>query len=142
MSSIPESNLYTLARTLQEAHPLEDTLARLFGGLQEAVEKDYLQKIHLAADAEEAFAVEHPPREVTLLRALSAYADENGRQQIERMSRSLLFLHSLQHIEQHVAALSAPPQLEARSIEGEAPPSAHSARTAGLLLALALAERF
>ncbi len=141
MSFPSESNLYSLARTLQQTDTLEQKLSQLLSGLQESVEQDYLHKINLAADSEKAFAVEHPPREVTLLRALSAYADDAGRLQIERISQSLLFLHSLQHIEQNVSALSSP-QLEARSAEGQELPSVHSARAAGLLLALALAERF
>lgn len=140
-----ENTLYTLARTLQQTDDLEQTLSRLLSGLQESVEKEYLQKIRIAADTEKAFTVEHPPREVNLLRALSAFADPRSQDQIDRMTRSLLFLHSLQRIQQDVQALSSEPLLEARSIEGGGAgslPPAHSARMAGLLLTLALAERF
>lgn len=140
---MPENTLYTLARTLQQSNSLEQGMTDLLSGLKRSVEQDYLQKIHAAADAEKAFAVEHPPKEVTLLRALSAFTDETGRQQIDRMTQSLLFLHSLQHIRQNVQTLSEGTLLQARSTETqEEPPSLRSAQMAGLLLTLALAERF
>ena len=142
-SLMPENTLYTLARTLQQTDGLERSFAEMLSALRESVEKDYLRKIHTAADSEKAFAIEHPPREVTLLRALSAFTDETGRQQIDRMTQSLLFLHTLQHVQQNVQTLSTGNLLEARSIgSAEELPSAHAAHMAGLLLTLALAERF
>ena len=138
-----ENNLYALARTLQQTDGLQRSFTEMLSALRESVEKDYIHKIHSAADHEKAFAVEHPPREVTLLRALSAFTDEKGRDQIDRMTQSLLFLHSLQHVQQNVQNLSMGNLLEARSAEtAEELPSAQSARMAGLLLTLALAERF
>ena len=89
--------------------------------------------------------MEHPPREVTLLRALSAFTDDRGREQLDRMTQSLLFLHTMQHIQQNVQELSSGNLLAARSAEGgpaEDLPSARSAQMAGLLLTLAMMERF
>lgn len=140
-----ENTVYSLARSLQHSHRLNQDVSGLFSGLQDTFEKEYLLKIRSAADAEKAFALSHPPREVRLLRALSAYADEGGRQQIDRMTQSLLFLHTLQHIQQSVADFSEGEALAARSTDGtvlEEPPSAQSARAAGLLLALALSREF
>lgn len=140
---MPENNLYSLARSLQKTDSLQQAISQMLSGIRESVENDYLQKIRFAADAEKAFAVEHPPREVTLLRALSAFTDENGRSQIDRMTQSLLFLHSLQHVHQHVQTLSDGNLLEVRSAEsGEEPPSLHSTQLAGLLLTIALTEKF
>ena len=101
--------------------------------------------IRSAANAETAFAKDHPPKEVTLLRALSAFMDEGGRAQLDRMTKGLMFLHTLQHVQRGVADFSEGNLLAARSAEGGAPedlPSAQSARMAGLLLTLALAEQF
>lgn len=140
-----ENTVITLARALQGSHGPEADFARLFSGLQDTIEKEYLGKIRAAAHEEKAFATAHPPREVTLLRALSAYMDDGGRQQIDRMTHSLLFLHTLQHVQRSVQDLSVGNLLETRSADaapGETPPSAHSARMAGLLLTLALAESF
>ena len=140
-----EHNLYSLARTLQQTGGLERSFSEMLSNLRKSVETDYLGKIYSAADSEKAFTVEHPPREVTLLRALSAFTDEKGREQIDRMTHSLLFLHTMQHIQQGVQAVSAGNLLEARSADGqpaEELPSASSARMAGLLLTLAMMERF
>ena len=139
-----ENTVYTLAKTLQKTDGLEKDFAQMLSALQDTVEKEYLLKIRSAANAETAFAKEHPPKEVTLLRALSAL-DEGGRAQLDRMTKGLMFLHTLQHVQRGVADFSEGNLLAARSAEGGAPedlPSAQSARMAGLLLTLALAEQF
>ena len=138
-----ENTIYTLARSLQKTSGLERDLQNMLSSLQETVETEYLQKIRSAARTEKAFSIEHPPKEVTLLRALSAFTDEKGREQIDRMAQSLLFLHTMQHIHQNVQDISAGNLLEARSAEGGPPedlPSLRSAQLAGLLLTLALTE--
>ena len=139
-----ENNIYTLARSLQQTSGLEQDLRQMLSGLQSTIETEYLQKIRAAARKEKSFSVEHPPKEVTLLRALSAFTDEAGRAQIDRMTQSLLFLNTMQHIHQNVQALSAGNLLEARSAEGSPAadlPSLRSTQLAGLLLALALTEQ-
>ncbi len=141
-----EHTVYTIAKTLHNTSGLEQNLAQMLSAFRDTVEKEYLHKIRSAADSEKAFAVEHPPKEVTLLRAMSAFMDDNGRQQIDRMTQGLLFLHTLQHIQQGVDGFGQNGTLlAARSADGNADtdsPSVQSARMAGLLLALALAERF
>ena len=140
-----ENTIYTLAHSLQQTTGLERELNQMLSTLQNTIETDYLQKIRTAAHTEKNFSVEHPPKEVTLLRALSAFTDESGKARIDQMTQSLLFLHTMQHIRQNVQALSAENLLEARSTNGKTPeemPSPHAARLAGLLLTLALAEQF
>lgn len=141
-----EHAMYSLAKTLQNTNGLERELGNMLSGFRDTLEKDYLLKIRSAADFEKNLAHAHPPREVTLLRALSAYMDEGGRQQVDRMAKSLLFLHTMQQIRQDVSALSAGNLLEARSAEGAAEAeealSPQSAQLAGLLMAMALAEEF
>lgn len=142
-----EHTVYSLAKTLQNTNGLEKNVAQILSDFQDTIERDYLLKIRSAADFEKNLAHAHPPREVTLLRALSAYMDEGGKQQLERMTKSLLFLHTMQQIQQDVSALSAGNLLEARSADGtidpdEPLPSPRSAQLAGLLMTLALAEEF
>ena len=140
-----ENTVYTLAKTLQKTDGLEKDFSEMLSGLRDTIETEYLLKIRSAANSEKAFAVEHPPREVTLLRAMSAFMDEDGKRQIDRMTKSLLFLHTMQHIQRGVEDFSAGNLLEARSAEGGTPedlPSPQSAKMAGLLLTLALADQF
>lgn len=142
---MPENTLYALAQTLQQTDSLEHDLSDMLSALKQSVEKEYLQKIRIAADSEKTFTIEHPPKEVTLLRALSAFADDRSQDSIDRMAQGLLFIHSLQRINRNVQDLSAGNLLAARSAEGqttEEVPSVHSAQLAGLLLTLALADRF
>lgn len=139
-----ENTIYALARSLQQTSGLEQSLNQMLSSLKSTVETDYLQKIRTAAKTEKNFSVEHPPNEVTLLRALSAFTDEKGREQLDRMTQSLLFLHTMQHIQQNVQELSSGNLLAARSAEGQSAeelPSAHSVQMAGLLLTLAMIER-
>lgn len=98
-----ENTVYTLAKTLQKTDGLEKDFAQMLSALRDTVEKEYLLKIRSAANAETAFAKEHPPKEVTLLRALSAFMDEGGRAQLDRMTKGLMFLHTLQHVQRGVA---------------------------------------
>ncbi len=143
---MPNSTVYTLAKALQNTSALERDFTQMLSALQDTVEKEYLLKIRSAANEEKALAVEHPPKEVTLLRALSAFTDEGGRQQIDRMTHGLLFLHTLQQVQQRVADFSVTEaHLAARSADATSesePPSARSAQMAGLLLALTLIEQF
>ncbi len=139
-----ENNIYALARTLQQTSSLERDFSQMLSALQNTIETEYLQKIRSAAKTERSLSIEHPPKEVTLLRALSAFTDEKGRGQIDRMAEGLLFLHTLQNIQQNVQTLSAGNLLETRSA-GDVPadpPSLQSAQMAGLLLTLALTEYF
>lgn len=139
---MPESNVFTLAKTLQQTDGLERDFSQMFSNLRDTIEKEYLLKIRSAADREKALAVEHPPREVTLLRALSAFTDEAGKRQIDQMTRGLLFLHSIQNVQRGLSDFSASGNLlETRSADSTLP-SAHSAQMAGLLLFLALADQF
>lgn len=140
-----ENTVCTLAKSLQKTEGLEKDFSQMLSALRDTVEKEYILKIRSAANTEKAFAVEHPPKEVTLLRAMSAFLDEDGKQQIDRMTKGLLFLHTLQHIQRGVADFSAGNLLEARSAEGnpaEELPSPQSAQIAGLLLALTIADQF
>ena len=136
-----ENTIYSLACSLQQTERLEQEFSRMLSALQSTIETEYLQKIHTAAKSEKLQTIEHPPKEVTLLRALSAFTDDTGKNRIDQMTQSLLFLHTLQHINENVNRLSAGNLLEARSADGSLP-SPHSARLAGLLLALSLAEQF
>lgn len=138
-----ENNIYTLARALQQTDGLEQDLSRMLSSLKGTIESEYLQKIRTAAREEKACSVAHPPREVTLLHALSAFADEKGRMQIDRMAQSLLFLHTLQQVRQNVQELSSADLLAARSADGlsaEEMPSARFVKLAGLFMTLALTE--
>lgn len=113
-----ENTVYTLAKTLQKTDGLEKDFAQMLSALRDTVEKEYLLKIRSAANAETAFAKEHPPKEVTLLRALSAFMDEGGRAQLDRMTKGLMFLHTLQHVQRGVADFSEGNLLAARSARG------------------------
>ena len=104
-----ENTVYTLAKTLQKTDGLEKDFAQMLSALRDTVEKEYLLKIRSAANAETAFAKEHPPKEVTLLRALSAFMDESGQAQLDRMTKGLMFLHTLQHVPRAAHRKICPP---------------------------------
>ena len=136
-----ENTIYSLACSLQQTSRLEQECRQMLSALQNTIETEYLQKIRTAAKSEKLQTIEHPPKEVTLLRALSAFTDDAGKNRIDQMAQSLLFLHTLRHISTDVEQLSAGNLLEARSADGSLP-SPYSARLAGLLLALSLTEQF
>lgn len=136
--------VYELAKTLNQTNGLEKDFLQMASSLKESVEKNYIQKIQMAAGTQKAFAVEHPPKEVALLRALSPFLDDAGRGKINEVTHSLLLLHSLENISHNVENLTQEGGLLAtRSAEGEEdflPPA--TTKMAGLLLALSLVDLF
>jgi len=140
-----QNMVYELAKTLQQTEGLEKDFLEMATSLREAIEKNYVQKIQLAAGDQKAFAVEHPPKEVTLLRAIAPFLDESGRGQINNITRSLLMMHTLQNVNQSVEHLTQDGALiGVRSNDGspEENLSPQSAKLAGLFLALALVDKF
>ncbi|WMI81276.1 hypothetical protein [Anaerotignum sp. MB30-C6] len=139
--------VYELAKTLQHTEGLEKDFLEMTTSLREAIEKNYIQKIQMAAGDQKAFAVEHPPKEVTLLRAIAPFLDENGRGQIQSITRSLLLMHTLQSVNNSVTHITEDGGLiAARSSDGSDGTTENldpqSAKIAGLLMTLALVEKF
>ncbi len=140
-----ERNLiYELAKTLQKTDGLEKDFLEMSTSLREAIEKNYIQKIQMAAGNQKAFAVEHPPKEVTLLRAIAPFLEEGSRKQLHELTRSLLFMHSLQGVNQSVASLTQDGGLiAARSADGTGEDlNPQAAQIAGLLMSIALMDKF
>lgn len=137
-----ENNVFHLARVLENTNSARNELQTFLHAMQTRVEQDYLQKIQAAADIQRADAVEHPPREVTLLRALQAFTDDAGKQQLDEVCRSLMLVHTMGQIRKNVTySLTEGSPLTARDRSGEAAPSPQAVRMAGLLMMLSLAER-
>ncbi|KAF5084283.1 hypothetical protein [Anaerotignum sp.] len=144
-----ERNLiYELTKTLQQTDGLEKDFLAMSTSLREAIERNYIQKIQLAAGDQKSFTVEHPPKEVTLLRAIAPFLDEGGRGQIRDLCRSLLFINSLQGVNQSVTSLTQEGGLlAARSADGSTEEAGENlnpqaAKIAGLLMSIALMDKF
>lgn len=139
-----ENNVFHLAKVLENTESAKNELQTFLHTMQTRVEQDYLQKIQAAAALQQADAVEHPPREVTLLRALRAFTDDAGRQRLDEVCRSLMLFHTMGQIQQNVAASlteGSPLAVRDRSGETACGPSAQTVRMAGLLMMLCLTER-
>lgn len=139
-----ENNVFHLAKILQNTDSARNELQTFLQAMQTRVEQDYLQKIQAAAALQQADAVEHPPREVTLLRALGAFTDEAGKQRLDEACRSLMLFHTMGQIRQNVAySLEEGNELAVRDRSGETDctPSPQTVRMAGLLMMLSLTER-
>ena len=93
-----ENNVFHLAKILQNTDSARNELQTFLQAMQTRVEQDYLQKIQAAAALQQADAVEHPPREVTLLRALGAFTDEAGKRRLDEACRSLMLFHTMGQI--------------------------------------------
>lgn len=135
-----ENTVVRLSKSLQNTDPLAREISQLQTSLRQLVEQDYLQKIRAAAKEEQAVTFEHPSREVTLLRALSAFADEPGKRALDQACRNLLFLQTMTKIQQGVQ-LSENDLLEARS-SGAGSSRLSPAKAAGLFMSLSLLSEF
>lgn len=136
--------VYELAKTLQHTEGLERDFQEMASSLRDVIEKNYIQKIQMAAGTQKALAVEHPPKEVTLLRAIAPFLNENGKGQMQELSRSLLIMHTLQNVNSSVASITEDGALlAARSSDKSSETlDPQSAKIAGLLMALAVVEKF
>ena len=139
-----ENTVLELARSLQNTNTAQRETADFLQLMRQHLEQDSLQKIRSAASLQKCDAVEHPPREVTLLRALSAFTDERGKRQLDTACRSLLFCHTLQQIQQNIASCTQDGAfLETRSqSDGTCQPTPDTIRMAGLCMALSLLDSF
>ncbi len=139
-----ENNVFHLAKVLQNTDNARNELQTFLQAMQTRVEQDYLQKIQAAAALQQADAVVHPPREVTLLRALRAFTDDAGKSRLDEICRSLMLFHTMGQIQQNVAySLAEGSALAVRDRSGETgcTPSPQTVRMAGLLMMLSLTER-
>ncbi|NLK36755.1 MAG: hypothetical protein GX299_01540 [Epulopiscium sp.] len=144
------NDIYELAKLLNNSEGIHQDFSQVIGALQEGFQKKYVKKIHATAEAQKDAVVERPPKEVTLLRAMRAFADDSKKQQYDRAIQMLLMLNTIKNVNENINALAqAKPQLlQTRSSDGknqvttEEPPeiSEQSARMAGLLVTLAVAN--
>ena len=136
-----------ISRLLGNQEELQLSFSQMLESFQEVLNKQYVQKIHSAARAEHDIVTSHPPREVTLLRALQAFTDEGGKSCLNQAINSVFFLQTLRHINESVSNISQNQEqcLQTMSNEGsngDAPPILReNPQLAGLLLSLSLLQQ-
>ena len=112
--------------------------------IRDTIQKKYLQKLHATANQRQNAVMEHPPKEVTLLRAMKAFTNDTGKQQMDNMIQALLFLQTIQNINQDVSLLleNKEQTLQAMEADQSAAPLSfdNHTRMTGLLVTLALAN--
>lgn len=139
-----ENTVYRLAQSLQNTEDLQEAFSNLQHTLYDIIEKNYLCKIQSAARLERDMSIEHPAKEVTLLRAFAPFTDEKGQERIQQICNSLLFLQTIGHIQENVKCLSTQEEpIAARNAGGEQNlPISSYAHFAGILMAWSLLSDF
>ncbi len=141
-----KNELYELTRLIEDRGGLGNDFTQIMEQFRETLNKKYVTKIHAAANAQQDAVVEHPPKEVTLLRAMRAFSDETGKEKMDNIIQMLLFMNTVQNINEKVNDLSKRnnQMLQTMSTDGTPPDepefSESSTKIAGLLLTLALAK--
>ena len=133
-----ENQVFALARTLQNTTSAQSEIASFLDTMRQKIDIEYLQKIRTAATLQQQEAVSQPPKEVTLLRALSAFVDTDTQKRLHDVCQSLLFCHTLQQIQNGMHYDDA--LLQARS-QGESFVSPASLQFAGFCMMLSLLEQ-
>lgn len=138
-----KNDIYELSQILNQ-NGLGNDFSQIAATLRDTIQKKYIQKLHAAANVRQNDVVEHPSKEVTLLRAMKAFTNENGKQQMDHIIQSLLFLQSIQNVNQDVSYLLANREqtLQAMGADQSSTPIQfdNSTRMTGLLITLALAN--
>ncbi len=136
---------YRLAASLNDTDAMRRQITAALSTLQNSFKDAYFPALQEAAERQRISAMEHPPKEVTLLRALSAFADPQDRQRLEQLAGTWLRIHSMQNIGTLCRSLTQRNDLiAARSAEDTpqtSPLSAQAVQMAGVLLALTLWEQ-
>ena len=141
-----KNELYELTRLIEDREGLQNDFTKVMELFRETLHKKYVTKIHAAANAQQDAVVEHPPKEVTLLRAMRAFTDETGQDKMDNIIQTLLFMNTVRNINEKVSDLTEGKNqmLQTMSSEGNLPAepefSENSTRITGLLLTLALAK--
>lgn len=141
-----ENSLYHLAQTLQNNDFAKQETSDFLQAIKQKMEQEYFCEIRTAASAQKDAAIAHPPKEVTLLRAISPFLDNQGQQQINLLCRTLMLRHTVSQITENVQNLSVDGSfLEARSQqngENNTALSPQAIQTAGLLTILSVLQEF
>ena len=139
-----KNDIYELSQLLGNQNGLENDFSQIITTLKDTLQKKYIQKLHNTANETQNAVIEHPPREVTLLRAMKAFTNDTGKQQMDNMIQALLFLQSIQNVGQDVSYLLANKEqtLQAMGADQSAIPIQFdtTTRMTGLLITLALAN--
>lgn len=132
-----ENQVFALARTLQNTTGAQREIASFLDSMRQKIDTEYIQKIRTAAALQQQEAVSQPPKEVTLLRALSAFVDTDTQKRLQDVCQGLLFCHTLQQIQ---SGMCDDALLQARS-QGESCVSPASIQLAGLCMMVSLLEQ-
>ena len=139
-----KNDIYELSRLLGNKDGLENDFSQIMTMFRDTIQKKYLQKLHATANQRQNAVMEHPPKEVTLLRAMKAFTNDTGKQQMDNMIQALLFLQTIQNINQDVSLLleNKEQTLQAMEADQSAAPLSfdNHTRMRGLLVTLALAN--
>lgn len=131
------SEIAELTEMMEDRKSVEDDFSMMFGSLRDMVERKYLRKARQAADMERKLVSSRPPREVALLRALRAYANEEGQAGFDQMIRLAMTMHTLRHMDQELKETAKRKELSAMA-DGESDAAPNP--TAKLLMTLALLD--
>ena len=135
-----EENIFALAQKLENTEPLQTELQRLRDSLQNCLMQHYLGPLAENGKALGKILGNTPSREITLLRAMGAFADEDTRSSLQQMGRLLRTMQTVSAVDNGLQQALQNPVLTARSTNTETPPSPspRSLRMAGMLLAMEL----
>lgn len=135
------NQILELTRLFENPDALSADLTDAMNSIRESLQKNYLRRLHAAANEQKTQTREHPPREVTLLRALKQFAGDNA-SAMDQVIDTLLFLTAFQNMQTELKAVKHRPRYTMRANEeGEAAPAADATDLTGLLLTLAFFEK-
>lgn len=141
---LEENNVYELAKTLQHTKSMEEEIQGVLQTLKDTVQKKYLQQASDIAKSQKYQSSKNPPKEVTLLSALTPFMPAEYEQNITQINRQLMLLQNIQSISQNMNRLSSNDMmLHARSKEESAEnPSPELLKLSSMLLMISLLDEF
>lgn len=126
-----------LTEIMGDREGLESDFSYMMTGIQDLLQRKYLNKVHAAISTEKKLAARRPPREAALLEALKAYAPPESAAQFDRMIRLSMTMNTMRHMNQELQNTGAAKgQLSARDDGEDTAPSVNPAMRMLLTFAL------
>ncbi len=144
------NQLYELTRLIGDRSQLDQEVAEVFSVLRDTLQKRYVGKLHSAAEFEKRHAMEHTPREITLMKALREFTQEEQRPGIDRAIEMAFLMNTMQKVQEDLSSIAEEARpiykmddasidpSKAQEMESKYSSARSSATVTGALLALAL----
>lgn len=99
------NQLYELTRMIDDKDKMQSDFSEILFALKEMLQKKYIHKLHHVVGQEQEHIKSHPPREVTLLRALREFTPYEQKGQMDKMIEMAMMMNTATKMRRDLTAM-------------------------------------